>query len=455
MNTRSALLAVGVTIGIAGVTAAFVGVARHVAAQPADATFATIEGTVEADEVNVAPKIPGRVKMFTPQEGDEVHAGDVIAVLESGEITAKVKQASNTLSAQSERASGARVGANLQYQVCRDQLSQADSALAASRAKLAEAVHGARSQEKVQAQANFDAAQARLDEALKGARPQEIEQVRKAVEQAAAVHQTAKATYERFSGLYKEGVIPRQKQDEIEMQYLSSRAAYEGAKAKLSLVVEGTRSEQIRQARAAVEAAKAQLALVHEGTRSEQIEQARAGEQSASATVALAKHNMALAEIRRLEASAAVSSAKAAEGGVDEARSVLRETLIIAPVSGYISQKIANAGEMVAAGYPIATIVKRDDYKVKVYADESKFGYLRLHAPIQVQIPALPSQTCQGELTRIAQAADFATKKATNEQGSVDVRAVELVIRIPHPPALLRNGMTARVRLECAPQRSR
>ncbi|MDR3707728.1 MAG: efflux RND transporter periplasmic adaptor subunit [Capsulimonadaceae bacterium] len=447
MNYRSAKFIAAVVVGLVIIIAIFVIVMRHAQA-PHSPSVVTIEGTIEADEVNVSSKIPGRIKALIYDEGDDVRAGQVIARLESGEIDAKVSQASGQLGAAKNKAAEALVAANLQYLVCQDQLHQAGAADDAARAKLREALAGTRRQEKQQAQANVDAAQARMDEAVKGARPQEIEQVQKAVDQASAVYRAAKATYDRFQNLYNEGVIPRQKQDEIEMQYLSAKAAYEGAQAKLSLVKEGTRSEDLRQARAGLDAAKAQLSLAREGARSEDIDQARAGAQAAGAAVALAKHNMMQAEIRRLEASAAASGVKAAQGSVDEAHSYKQETTIVAPVSGYISQKIANAGEMISAGYPIATIVKSADFRVKVYADESRFGSLKLHAPIHIELPALPGTVCTGELARIAQAADFATKKATNEQGSLDVRSVELVIRIPNPPPSLRNGMTARVQIE-------
>jgi HlyD family secretion protein len=397
--------------------------------------------------VNISPKIPGRIKQFLVDEGDDVKTGQTIAILESDDIDAKVAQATGQYEAVTDQASEAKVASDLQALASEDQLSQALAGQKAAAAKLALALAGARSQEKEQAKAAYDAAKEKLDEALRGARPQEIEQAQNGVDQATAVYNAAKATYERFKNLYQEGVIPRQKQDEIEMQYLSAKAGKEAAEAKLSLVKEGPRKEDIQQARDGMYAAKAQLSLAMEGARKEDIEQARAGLDAAKATVQLAKHNLMQVQIRDLEAKAATNNAKAVKGKVTEAQVAKREMKLVAPVSGYISQKISNAGEIVSAGFPIASIVKRDDFKVKVYADESKFGYLKLHSPIRIVIPALANKTCGGELARIAQAADFATHKATNEQGSVDVRSVELVVRIPNPPDGLRDGMTARVQL--------
>ena len=132
---------------------------------------------------------------------------------------------------------------------------------------------------------------------------------------------------------------------------------------------------------------------------------------------------------------------------VDEAQAYQSETQIIAPISGFISEKMTNPGEIISAGFPLFTIVKAQDFKVKVYADESKFGFLRLNQPVKIVLPALANAEVDGQILRVSQAADFATKKATNEQGTFDVRAMEVVVKVLSQDPRLRNGMTARVKV--------
>ena len=58
-------------------------------------------GTVDANEVVVSSKIPGRIQTLTVEEGQDVKAGELIAVIESQDLTAALKAAEAT--AASER----------------------------------------------------------------------------------------------------------------------------------------------------------------------------------------------------------------------------------------------------------------------------------------------------------------------------------------------------------------
>lgn len=352
-----------------------------------------LEGVLESNEVDVSSKIPGRMSDVYVDEGDMVKAGQVIALLESKEVNAKVTQASGILNAAEVQKSQAMTGVNLQSRTTGDQIKQAE--------------------------AGYKAARAKLTMALNGARPQEIAQAKAAVDQAEAAYNTAKITWDRFKGLYAEGVIPKQQEDEVELKYLSAKSMLDAASAKYDLVKEGARKEEIEAARQGVEAAGAQLKM--------------------------AKDSALQISLRAQDVSAAGYKASAAKGQLDEAQAYQAETRIIAPIDGYVSVRSIDPGEMVSAGYPIMTIVKGSAFKVKVYADESKFGNLKLHNTVPVQIPALGNKKFTADIVRISQAADFAVKKATNEQGSYDVRSLEIVLKLKDPSNELRTGMTARV----------
>ncbi len=64
-------------------------------------------GTVDANEVVVSSKIPGRIQTLTVQEGDTVKAGELIAVMESEDLQAALKAAEATAASDKWKLSGA------------------------------------------------------------------------------------------------------------------------------------------------------------------------------------------------------------------------------------------------------------------------------------------------------------------------------------------------------------
>src|SRR5262249_43104619 len=55
-------------------------------------------GTVDANQVIVSPKIPGRIERLLVDEGSQVKQGDAIAQLDRAELEAQVRAAQATLS---------------------------------------------------------------------------------------------------------------------------------------------------------------------------------------------------------------------------------------------------------------------------------------------------------------------------------------------------------------------
>ena len=96
-------------------------------------------GTVDANEVVVSSKIPGRIQTLTVDEGQEVKAGQLIAVIESEDLQAARKAAEATASSQKFKL-GETVETERQT---RGEVSSAavnaDALLKASRATLAQA----------------------------------------------------------------------------------------------------------------------------------------------------------------------------------------------------------------------------------------------------------------------------------------------------------------------------
>lgn len=127
-----------------------------------------LQGQVEAQIINISPKISARIATLPVREGQAVQAGAVLVTLDSPEVRAK--------------------------------LAQADA---------------------VQ-----EAADAKRDLVYDGARPEDIRAAKAIWDKAKAGAELADKTYQRLNALHKEGLVPLQRKDEAQTNF---RAAHETA----------------------------------------------------------------------------------------------------------------------------------------------------------------------------------------------------------------------------------
>ena len=157
----------------------------------------TLEGQADVTEYRVSSKVPGRIKKFYVEEGQYVHAGDTLAVLEAPEVTAKLEQAQaveNAAAAQSQKAdNGARIeqiqGAYDMWQKAKVGVTIAEKSWVRVKRLADEGVLPAQKLDEVTAQrdaaiATEKAAKSQYDMAVNGARIEDKEAARAPVNQA-------------------------------------------------------------------------------------------------------------------------------------------------------------------------------------------------------------------------------------------------------------------------------
>ncbi|WP_041458817.1 HlyD family secretion protein [Ammonifex degensii] len=240
---------------------------------------AELSGMVEAQEVDVAAKIPGRVVELKVEEGDTVKKGQVIAVIEAKELEDKKRQAEAQLS------------------VAQAQCQKAQDALLLQQ-KLSDADYQA-------AQAALDRALAEYNKVSKGTQTQ-IEQAQAKLEEAKAQLSPAEKTFQRYQQLYSAGAVPQQALDEVKAKYEAARQQVRQAEEGLEFLKGVAQEEDVRAARAAV--SQAQAALL----------KAEAGRMQ----TLLAQSDLAAAEAKRQQAEAALA----------EVKHSLEDTIIKAPL---------------------------------------------------------------------------------------------------------------------------
>src|SRR5271169_5771915 len=89
---RYVVIAAVAAVVVVGGAAGYVAWKEH-EASALPAGIVSINGRVEATQVDISTKIPGRVTEITPHEGDIVSPGSVVARIDTSETDAQLHQA--------------------------------------------------------------------------------------------------------------------------------------------------------------------------------------------------------------------------------------------------------------------------------------------------------------------------------------------------------------------------
>lgn len=160
-----------------------------------------IQGEAEASEYRVSGKVPGRIEELYVKEGQMVHKGDTVALIDSPEVRAKLAQAN------------------------------AIKAVASSQSRKAQ----------------------------NGARKEQIAGAYELYQQALVQEDVMKKSFDRIQKLYDQKVIAAQKYDEVKAKYDASVAQTKAAKSQYDMAVNGAREEDKAAAKALVDQANGAL----------------------------------------------------------------------------------------------------------------------------------------------------------------------------------------------------
>ncbi len=248
-------------------------------------------GTIEATQVQVSAKVPGQLVEVYVEEGSYVAAGDTLALIDAAEHELR--------------------------------LSGANAAL--------------------------EQAVAQRDLVIAGARDESIEQARSRVRETQASADLAQATYDRARSLFERGSLTEQKLDEARAASERASAGLSAAQEGLSMLLRGSREEEVRTVQARVDQARAQAAL--------------------------------------------------AQRAVDNCR-------IVSPVDGTVTTKVSEPGEVVGAGTPIVTVSRLDRVWLSIYIPEDHLAQVALGDSAYVTVDG-DDGVYAGTVTFISPEAEF------------------------------------------------
>ncbi|MBE9030696.1 efflux RND transporter periplasmic adaptor subunit [filamentous cyanobacterium LEGE 11480] len=399
------LLAVGLVGGVIG----FQGIRRQresedkltaltVPVQSSDVAL-QVQGTGTIQpirNVNVSPKVAGRVQQLFFDQGDQVRSGQVIAKMDDQDVRAEVAQST----------------ANLQ----------------SARARLLTLRSPSRSEAVAQARAGVVQANASVDQALSEARrtqsevtsaQSEVIRANGAVADAQAKLDLAKTKLKRQRQLAAAGAISQNSLDEFVQQAKSAEESMIQAKAQRSQA-----QSRVAQAQAQVKQAAARVAQV------------RAQRDSAQAQRNQQNTLGSAGEISQAQAQVDVAAAQ-----LQAAQNRLNETAIRAPFDGVITQRYATVGAFVtpttqasAAGSGATSTSifgLANGLEVLARVPEVDIARIRAGQVVEIRADAYPDQKFEGTVQRIA-------PEAVNEQS---VTYFQVRVKIQTGLDKLRSGM--------------
>ena len=286
-----------------------------------------ITGQVEVDEIRIAGKVPGRIAEFLVEEGQSVKEGDTLVRIYSPEVLAK--------------------------------LEQAEAAKAAAEAQNQKAIAGARKEQKEGAYELWQKAQAGLE--------------------------VAEKSFARVEKLFKEGVVPAQKYDEVLAQLKAMQATERAARSQYDMAINGAQRED------------------------------------------------------KMAAQALVARAS---GAISEVDAYMKESALLAPSAGTISEIFPHKGELVGTGAPIMNIADYTATRVLCAVREDKLAKIKHRSKLKATVPALGDKAIELSVVKMKDMGSYATWKATKPRDEHDLRTFELTLKPTTSIEGLLPGMT-------------
>ncbi|ENW80615.1 hypothetical protein F909_01901 [Acinetobacter sp. ANC 3929] len=291
-----------------------------------------LQGRVESETVHISTKVPSRIEEFYVSEGQPIKKGQALVRFVSPELEAK----------------------------------------------------------KEQAQAALQSATAFHSTVYRGAQQENIDTLYANWQAMKTQAELAATTYKRGETLYQQGVISRQRRDEMLAAQTSARETAEASYQQYARAKRGSTEQQ---------------------------------KSTADAQVAMA------------------------QAAVKEANALTEETKLYSPTDGTVSKTYGKPTELVATGVPVVSIIEDHDLWVSLNVREDMYSSVYKMKTIEGFIPALNRKETF-KVKNIDAEGDFATIKTTRQTGGYDIRSFKFHLVPEQSIPDLKVGMSVLFKIE-------
>jgi RND family efflux transporter MFP subunit len=113
-------------------------------------------------------------------------------------------------------------------------------------------------------------------------------------------------------------------------------------------------------------------------------------------------------EVVRLESELASAGSR-----LSNAREALADATVSAPISGIVAARPVNAGDVVAPGTELYTIVDPSSIQLEASVPSESLSLVKVGAPVIFEVRGYPDQTFNGKVERISPTADPTTRQVS------------------------------------------
>jgi HlyD family secretion protein len=131
------------------------------------------------------------------------------------------------------------------------------------------------------------------------------------------------------------------------------------------------------------------------------------------------------------------------------ARRMLDNCRVISPLSGTVTSKAVEVGDLATPGAVIVSVSKLDTVKLTIYVSETELPRVKLGAEAEVRIDGGVQKVYPGKVTYISPTAEFTPKNIQTREDRVKL-VFGVKIQIPNPDGALKPGLPADATIKVA-----
>jgi membrane fusion protein (multidrug efflux system) len=375
----------------------------------------TDDARVKGRMVSVAPEVSGMVKVLHVDEGSVVQAGDVLLELNDTTYRLQLEEAQAQAEMIERQVQEDTKEYALDIRRAEDQLVQARAELAAKQSALAE--------ERTALALEVEQTRHQIVEAEAAFKESES-----AVKEMQGQVRIATSNWERAQALFQEGIVPIANRDQAQDTLAQVQARFNATQ------------ERVVQLRARL--SNAQTAQKRIQLRERKVQTLEAEIEKAQASVRLVQTELERSKTRQDRLQILEARLKEVHAKAERTRQSLQDTVLRSPLTGVISRKRVEEGQLVQNGQPVLVISDPKDVWILANIKESYIRDVTVGKPVDIMVDAYPDRRFEGKVETIGAAAisEFALFPPTGSFTKVEQR-IPVQITVANTDGLLKPGM--------------